>query len=521
MVRRKRSSGNLAASAQAPPSSHHWYSWGRRWCSFCLSGGRRLRIPSASSFGVLPSVSSYGILPRAASLDNLAFSSGRSFFTAFVRRQLDKIDPDTFTWPNIRSFLLHALYFALLVFVSLVASVAVESMARSLAATDSPVHLSKKAQAVLNLVGTGSLEQVRPAVGEGLDTGREKVRLRQALDWRQVPVAEMIPIVFVASHIPNEPDHPAIRVLKQARKTNRDVFLLGPKYHRQFRGLNITVEPKERYYDAINVALEAIGPVKMDVFKWWMLRSFMESHGYERVFFLSVEVMIFANLTEWASWMMPTSAVALPTRWPSMQPPPLPSQYTSTSVSSHIGLWTLPALDDFIKFWTVIINSAHFGGGQPGSKKLGELPEYHENVMLAWYAYSDCWTVENLDPPCMAEPLVGISPKLAVKLRKLFLPSFTVDSLCKPRWCQNTTWSDLGLCVFDNNFAVTSPGQLFKFPRTDKLPSSKLYEYYDAWMGGVRKRTVQFLAVHFHGVRRDYLKLDDQDPSTSWGASPF
>ena len=102
-------------------------------------------------------------------------------------------------------------------------------------------------------------------------------------------------------------------------------------------------------------------------------------------------------------------------------------------------------------------------------------------------------------PLCMP-CLRASSPKITYRMRRTkFRPKYLVESFCQPRMCHNSTWSNLGLCVFDNNFSVSSPSKFFKFlpSNGDKCPQSKMYEFYHAWMGQAPRRSVQFLGVNF------------------------
>ena len=65
----------------------------------------------------------------------------------------------------------------------------------------------------------------------------------------------------------------------------------------------------------------------------------MLRHNFSRALLLSTDVMLYANASQMAAWLFPHAHAVLPVRWPSMQPPPLPSQYVSTVVSNHAGEW--------------------------------------------------------------------------------------------------------------------------------------------------------------------------------------
>ncbi|CAI6001566.1 unnamed protein product [Closterium sp. NIES-65] len=287
--------------------------------------------------------------------------------------------------------------------------------------------------------------------------------------------------------------------------------------------VGVTIEGHNEYDDMCAWLARKMGVTRIEVARPWILAAFMERHNFSRVLSLSIDVMLYVNVSQMVAWMYPSSKMVLPVRWPSMQPPPLPSQYTSTAVSNHAALWHIDALKDFLALYKQIWSMALFGG-RPGSAHLMRKKEYSEMTMLGWYTWSECWTNDKLDPPCMAEPVTGVSAKLAYRLRRTrFRPKFLVESLCQPRACHNSSWSDEGLCVWDNNFSVATPSHFFRFAPTrgDKCPSSKLYEHFHAWMGQVPRKNVQFLAVNFQGSRRDYLKLEDPDPAKTWGSAVF
>ncbi|CAI5526387.1 unnamed protein product [Closterium sp. Naga37s-1] len=361
-------------------------------------------------------------------------------------------------------------------------------------------------------------------------------------EWRAEEVQEAIPIVFVTSHVPNEPHHPALVVIEQARSLNDLVYVVGPNPNlKHLAALGVTIEGRNEYNDTCAWLARNMGVTRIEVARPWILAAFMERHNFSRVLSLSIDVMLYANVSQMVAWMYPSSKMVLPVRWPSMQPPPLPSQYTSTAVSNHAALWHIDALKDFLALYKQIWSMALFGG-RPGSAHLMRKKEYSEMTMLGWYTWSECWTNDKLDPPCMAEPVTGVSAKLAYRLRRTrfrprfpvpslcllppvsrptiphhpnptptsaklayrlrrtrFRPKFLVESLCQPRACHNSSWSDEGLCVWDNNFSVATPSHFFRFAPTrgDKCPSSKLYEHFHAWMGQVPRKNVQFLAVNF------------------------
>lgn len=410
-------------------------------------------------------------------------------------------------------------YFAVLLVLSLYASVLLEGAARRVAKLHSNAPPSR-AQALINLIGTGQIVNPSQVALEDVVGTVPAVELQDdPVVWVQKPILGVVPVVLVSGHVPNEPNHPTLRVLKQARALNDLVYIVGPSSNlKHLTDLGVIVEPRADYNSTMSWIFSNLGEVRQETMRWWVVREFMRRHNYSRIFYLGAEVMLYANITEYVNWAVPNASVMLPKRWPSMRPPLVPSQYVSTAISGHIALWTKEALDDFLAFFQAVLRIGLFGGRR-GSKKLVNRKEYFDMTILAWYAYSDCW-LSAATVPCMAEEQVGISPSRARRMRQAkFVPRFQVESFCQPRMCQNTSWSDPGPCVFDNNFSVTSPSRLFIFKPPDKCPTSKHYEHFEAWMGDQRPKLVQFLAVHFQGSRRKYMMLDDPDPSRSWGAS--
>lgn len=80
-----------------------------------------------------------------------------------------------------------------------------------------------------------------------------------------------------------------------------------------------------------------------------------------------------------------------------------------TCIALPSAVWTTAALSEFLDFWKLLVDLALFGGGSPGTKGLAMKKEYKDNVVLGWYTYRDCWMKYDVDPACMAEPVVGIT----------------------------------------------------------------------------------------------------------------
>ncbi|CAI7788178.1 unnamed protein product [Closterium sp. NIES-54] len=178
-------------------------------------------------------------------------------------------------------------------------------------------------------------------------------------EWRPEEVQEAIPIVFVTSHVPNEPHHPALVVIEQARSLNDLVYVVGPNPNlKHLSALGVTIEGRNEYNDTCAWLARKMGVTRIEVARPWILAAFMERHNFSRVLSLSIDVMLYANVSQMVAWMYPSSKMVLPVRWPSMQPPPLPSQYTSTAVSNHAGV---PVNSNIICMGKCYASSNHAG----------------------------------------------------------------------------------------------------------------------------------------------------------------
>eukprot|EP00897_Mesotaenium_endlicherianum_P006010 jgi/Mesen1/5437/ME000270S04606 len=384
-----------------------------------------------------------------------------------------------------RALAIRIAYVALIVVMALYASIALERVTRSMVSARSGI-VPQQAQAILSLLGTGHMGKALPDLP--VRTGPPVEVPDDPAGWATLPITQTIPVVLVTGSVPHDRHHPTLQVLKQL---NDEVYIIGPSPNQShIAGLGVIAESKDDYNETSLWFHMKVGPARQDTLRWWLLKDFMERHNLSRVLYLGSEVMLYANITEYAAWALPNASVALPMRWPSMRPPPLPSQYESTAVSGHVALWTYEALCDFLKFYLVVVEEELFGSKREAGVRPIQQKEYGDMTLLAWYTYSDCW-LHDAEPACMAEDRIGITPERARRLRAKFTPKFAVDSLCQPRMCQNSTWSDHGLCVFDNNFSILSPTRLFIFPQGSKCPLSKHYEHYEAWLGTPQIKPIQ------------------------------
>lgn len=176
--------------------------------------------------------------------------------------------------------------------------------------------------------------------------------------------------------------HYIARTLQQARRWNDQVYFIGPPECAAMAAeLGVTLEPYGEYREVLDRFERELGrPVGYQV-RWFVLRAFMERHSFHRIFYLDSDVLLFANVTEMARMLFPSSPMVLSVRWPSLRPPLGPSQYASTAVSGHVSLWTHAALVDFLEFFTVFVQRAVLSG-KPGDKGLVELKAYNDMVML-------------------------------------------------------------------------------------------------------------------------------------------
>lgn len=340
-------------------------------------------------------------------------------------------------------------------------------------------------------------------------------------EWNPEDVMEAVPVVMYFAKpgvTPCSEGHYVRKTVEQAQKLNHLVFLIGPEDCKAFfEEKGVRYEPYQEYEDVFEWFVRNVGSPLDNHVRWFILKRFLEKHDFARVFYLASEVMLFANVTELAAWMFPSSHIVLPARWPSLRPPPRTNQYISTAVAGHTALFSYEGLADWCRFLLKVFELGLFGG-IPGSKELVFLPQYNDMIAMGWYTFAECW-LKNFNPPCMAEQGAGISGDKATQMRGSFSPKFRVESFCHPRMCQNSTWSNHGYCVFDNNFSITTVTMSFRFSLTDKCPTSLNYAYYEAWLKEPQRAPVQFLAVHFQGKKKEFLTLPDENPAHSWGGS--
>ncbi|CAI7872281.1 unnamed protein product [Closterium sp. NIES-54] len=118
-------------------------------------------------------------------------------------------------------------------------------------------------------------------------------------EWRPEEVQEAIPIVFVTSHVPNEPHHPALVVIEQARSLNDLVYVVGPNPNlKHLSALGVNIEGRNEYNDTCAWLARKMGVTRIEVARPWILAAFMERHNFSRVLSLSIDVMLYANVSQ-------------------------------------------------------------------------------------------------------------------------------------------------------------------------------------------------------------------------------
>ncbi|GJP34667.1 hypothetical protein CLOM_g19080 [Closterium sp. NIES-68] len=330
--------------------------------------------------------------------------------------------------------------------------------------------------------------------------------------WDPNEVQVEVPVVFYHGRpgaSPCHKSHYVYKIVSEARKHNNAVHFIGPRECRQFFfHMGVRFEEHAEYEEVYEWFIRNLG-TPVDVHK------FMERHNYGRIFHLATEVMLFANASQVAAWLFPNSDLALPARWPSIRPPLRPTQYSSAGVGTHIALMSYAALVDWCLFLHAVFDSALFGGDKE-SQDLVLLPSYVDVTIMGWYTFAGCW-LQWVEPPCVSD----VKPETAKALRKRGIqPRFRVQSLCQPRNCLNSSWSNEGPCVFDNNFSLTSGRPFFKFKTGDKCPSTMHYAFYRGWEEEAQTEPVQFLAVHFMHRKKEFLSTKfPPEPEKSWGSA--
>ncbi|CAI5495205.1 unnamed protein product [Closterium sp. Naga37s-1] len=169
----------------------------------------------------------------------------------------------------------------------------------------------------------------------------------------------------------------------------------------------------------------------------------MVRRNISRVFYTDCDVLLFVNVTEYVQSHLPEAKLALGMRSNSVR---------IRAVSGHVSLWSVEALADFLAFFVTFFQEA-VAGGTPGDPSLpAQQRTYNDMVQLGWYASPTCWTSPPDQAPktCKDKEKSGQYPRMHGKFR----PAFKAESLCAPRQCEASSWSDAGWCAFDNNFSV-------------------------------------------------------------------
>ena len=80
-------------------------------------------------------------------------------------------------------------------------------------------------------------------------------------------------------------------------------------------------------------------------------------------------------------------------------------------------------------------------------------PHPHESILPTT-------PLPSLPSQCVADRDSGVTPDRSARIRGKFTPRYRVDSLCMPRPCNATAWSDEGPCAFDYHFSVQVGGRV-------------------------------------------------------------
>ncbi|GJP30072.1 hypothetical protein CLOM_g22289 [Closterium sp. NIES-68] len=320
-----------------------------------------------------------------------------------------------------------------------------------------------------------------------------------------------IPVVqFLRAQTGCGPGRYAYETMRQARRVNSRVILIGPgKCKRVLERVGVEMEDYDDYMGVEEEFEKSVGEVVSYQVRWFILHEFMRRWGFKRIFYMDCDVLLFANVTQFVQTHLPKAELALAVRTPTIH---------VRAVSAHVSLWSQEALADFLTFFRLFFQHAVVGG-TPGDRSLPAQRAYNDMVVLGWYAAPVCWTNgprDNLPKDCLGPSMRSMS----ARIRGKFTPAFKAESLCAPRQCQKTTWSDAGWCAFDNNFSLTLNHTTFHYDplKQMKTPTSMHYDHFTDWVGRPQDEPVQFLGVHFQGPRK--ATIMQPDPSRHWGSSP-
>ncbi|CAI5466935.1 unnamed protein product [Closterium sp. Yama58-4] len=296
----------------------------------------------------------------------------------------------------------------------------------------------------------------------------------------------------------------AFETLKQARRLNTRVILIGPKVCKRVLGAEgVEVEDYDEYKGVEEEFEKTVGQVVSYQVRWFILHEFMRRWSLPRIFYMDCDVLLFANITQFVHAHMPNTDLALAMRTPTIH---------VRAVSAHVSLWSQQALGDFLTFFRLFFQLGVVGG-TPGDRSLPAQRTYNDMVVLGWYAAPVCWTnapKDTIPKDCLAPSMRVMS----ARIRGRFKPAFKAESLCAPKQCEASAWSDAGWCAFDNNFSLTINHTTFHYdPLKMKTPTSMHYDHFTDWVGKPQDKPVQFLCVHFQGAA-DYAAVVAAGSST-------
>ncbi|CAI7791713.1 unnamed protein product [Closterium sp. NIES-53] len=265
----------------------------------------------------------------------------------------------------------------------------------------------------------------------------------------------------------------AFETLKQARRLNSRVILIGPRVcKRVMEAEGVQVEDYEEYKGVEEAFEKNVGEVVSYQVRWFILHEFMRRWSLPRIFYMDCDVLLFANVTHFVHTHLPKADLALAGRTPTIH---------VRAVSAHVSLWSLAALADFLSFFRLFFQLGVVGG-TPGDRSLPAQRTYNDMVVLGWYAAPVCWTntaKDRIPKDCLAPSMRVMS----ARIRGRFTPAFKAESLCAPRQCEASAWSDAGWCAFDNNFSLTINHTTFHYdPLKMKTPTSMHYDHFTDWM---------------------------------------
>ncbi|CAI5475379.1 unnamed protein product [Closterium sp. Yama58-4] len=235
--------------------------------------------------------------------------------------------------------------------------------------------------------------------------------------------------------------------LRQARLHNTWVILIGPRACREeMTELGVELEAYEDYEESAHIEeqlVEGIGQVKAYHIRWFFLHEMMVRRNISRVFYTDCDVLLFVNVTQFVQSHLPEAKLALCMRSKSVR---------MNATSGHVSLWSAEALADFLAFFVLFFQLA-VKGGTPGDPSLPDRQRaYNDMILLGWYASPTCWTSSPGQAPATCKDKEGSTQY--PRLHGRFRPAFKAESLCAPRQCEASAWSDAGWCAFDNNFSV-------------------------------------------------------------------